>query len=188
MAATELNQTAPRQLSSELPSAWLGAYAAVWGVTLSATLVVAAVEPLKPKVRHLLGLHLQANETPAPRLGHVIALAAHNVPIAAWPLLLGVLGAHRHDLGRRAADAVLAGCIVVNVLPVGAALGAYGPQLIPYVPQLPLEWAGFALGVSAWLLTRRAGLTLAQAITLAALMTGVLLCAGALETFAVPHR
>ena len=79
------------------------------------------------------------------------ALAAHNLPIAAWPLLLGVLGAHRHRLGPACHRRRSAGVHHRDTLPVGAALGAYGAALLPYLPHLPLEWAGLALGASAWL-------------------------------------
>ena len=78
--------------------------------------------------------------------------------------------------------------MIVNVLPVGAALGAYGLPLLPYLPQLPLEWAGLTLGASAWLVQRRRALTLPQGLGLLALIAGVLLCAAVLETVAVPHR
>jgi uncharacterized membrane protein len=125
---------------------------------------------------------------PPPDLAHVLALAAHNIPIAAWPLLLGVMGAHRHRLARKIADAVLAGCILANTVPVGAALGAYGPPLLPYIPQLPLEWAGLALGASAWLVQRRRALGVREGLLCLALIACVLLCAATLETVAVPHR
>jgi hypothetical protein len=107
-------------------------------------------------VRRLLGLRLVASVNPPPDLSRVMALTAHNLPIAAWPILLGVLGAHRHRLTIRIADTVLLGTLTANVLPVGAALGAYGTALLPYVPQLPAEWAGLALGSGAWLVQRRA--------------------------------
>jgi hypothetical protein len=188
MATAELSQTAPRQLPSELREMWLRAYGAIWLATLGGGSIVALGGRLNAPARHLLGLRLRADQTPTPRLGHVVALAAHNMPIAAWPLLLGVVGAHRHDLGRRAADAVLAGSIAVNVLPVGAALGAYGAALLPYIPQLPLEWAGLALGASAWLTQRRHPLTIRGGLTLLALTAIVLLCAATVETAAVPHR
>ena len=71
---------------------------------------------------------------------------------------------------------------------MGAALGAYGAPLLPYLPQLPVEWGGLALGVSAWLVQRRRALTVAEGLGLLVLIAGVLLCSGALETVAVPHR
>ena len=193
MVATELSpslrRTGCRRLPAGLPVAWLCAYAAVWTATLvAAALVALAGRALVLPVRHLLALALTAHRNPPPRIGHILALAAHNIPIASWPLLLGLMGAHRHRFATHVADGVLLACIILNTLPVGAALGAYGAPLLPYIPQLPLEWAGLALGTSGWLLQRRRALTVAEGLGLFALTGGVLLCAAVLETVAVPHR
>jgi hypothetical protein len=168
---------------------WLHAYAAVWAATLAAAAIIALVgQPLAAPVRRVLGLALSARRNPPPHLGHVLALAAHNIPIASWPLLLGVLGAHRHRLARHVADGVLLACIIANTLPVGAALGVYGTALLAYIPQLPLEWGGLALGASGWLVQRRRALTASEGIGVFVLIACVLLCAAALETVGVPHR
>jgi len=199
MAATELTQVsviasdarraARRWLPAGLPRTWLHAYAGVWLATLAATaLVVLVGRPLVLPARRLLGLALSAQRNPPPQLGHVLALAVHNTPIAAWPLLLGVLGAHRHRLAMHVADGVLLACIIANTLPVGAALGAYGTAVLPYIPQLPLEWGGLALGASGWLVQRRRALTANEGIGVFVLIACLLLCAAALETVAVPHR
>jgi hypothetical protein len=192
MAATELSspgRISRRWLPAGLPAAWLYAYAAVWTATLiPAALVGLAGGALALRARHLLALTLTAQHNPPPGIGPVLALAAHNIPIASWPLLLGVMGAHRHRLAMHVADGVLLACIILNTLPVGAALGAYGSPLLPYVPQLPLEWAGLALGASGWLLHRRRALSFSEGFALLALIAGVLLCAAAIETVAVPHR
>jgi hypothetical protein len=131
---------------------------------------------------------LTPHRNPPPLVGHVLALAAHNIPIACWPLLLGVLGAHRLRLATRVADGVLLACILVNVLPVGVALGAYGTPLLAYIPQLPFEWAGLALGACAWLLQRRRPLRVTEGLGLMALIASVLVFAAVVETDAVPHR
>jgi hypothetical protein len=189
MVAAELTPSPSRRLPAGLPGAWLGAYTAVWVATFGFAALVAVAGPrLAHPVRQLLGLSLTPDRNAPPDLGHVLVLAAHNVPIVAWPLLLGVMGADRHRVGRRLADIVVLACILVNVVPVGVALGAYGVPLLPYVPQLPLEWAGLALGASAWLVQRRRALTLRDGLVWFALIVGVLLCAAALETVAVPHR
>jgi hypothetical protein len=193
MAATELSaspeRTGRRWLPAGLAAAWLHAYAAVWIATLvPAALIALAGRVLAVPVRHVLGLALTAQHNPPPDIGHALALAAHNIPIAAWPLLLGLLGAQRHRLATHVADGVLLGCIILNTLPVGAALGAYGTTLLPYIPQLPLEWGGLALGASAWLTQRHRALTVPEGLGLLALTAGVLLCAATLETIAVPHR
>lgn len=192
MAATELTNhrgAARRWLPAGLARIWLHAYAAVWLATVAATALVAAVgHPLALATRRLLGLALSAQRNPPPQVGHVLALAAHNIPIAAWPLLLGALGADRHRPARRIADGVVVVCIIANTLPVGAALGAYGTAVLAYIPQLPLEWGGLALGASGWLVQRRRALTASEGIGMFVLIACVLLCAAVLETVAVPHR
>jgi hypothetical protein len=172
-----------------LASAWLEAYAAIWASTLaSAALLALASARLAAAVRRVLGLTLTPAGNPAPHVAHVLALAAHNLPIAAWPLLLGLTGAHRRRLARGAADSAVLACMLVNAVPVGAALGAYGSALIAYVPQLPLEWAGLALGYGGWLMQRRRALGAREGLLWLALIAAVLLAAAILETFGVPHR
>ncbi|HXN36402.1 MAG TPA: hypothetical protein VN892_00025 [Solirubrobacteraceae bacterium] len=194
MAATELTdrwrrRAARHWLPAALARMWPYAYAGVWAATLAPAAVVALVgRPLTLPARRLLGLALSARRNPPPHLGHVLALAAHNIPIASWPLLLGVLGAHRHRLARPVANGVLLACIIANTLPVGAALGAYGTALLAYIPQLPLEWGGLALGASGWLVQRRRPLTASEGVGVFVLIACVLLGAAVLETVAVPHR
>ncbi|HYM55447.1 MAG TPA: hypothetical protein VES97_08800 [Solirubrobacteraceae bacterium] len=188
MATAELTRADRRwRLPLGLRSAWLRVYIAIWTATLgSAALVALCGAAAKAPVRGLLRLRLKPNA--APELGHVVALASHNIPIAAWPLLLGVIGAHHRRLGRKVADVVLLTCILVNTLPVGAALGAYGTPLLSYIPHLPVEWGGLALGASAWLLQRRRALGVPEGLALLVLTTCVLLGAAVVETVAVPHR
>lgn len=166
---------------------WLRAYVSIWTVTL---VLAAGVAPstvgVRGSVRQLLGLALKPD--PAPTLGHVLWLAAHNIPIVSWPLLLGVMGAHRSRIGRHLADAIVGGCLLANTLPVGAALGAYGPGLLPYVPQLPIEWGALALGACGWLAHRRNALTVREGLGLFVLIVLVTGCAAVVETVAVPHR
>jgi hypothetical protein len=189
IASDASRRAAHRRLPAGLAHMWLHTYAGVWAATLVPAAVVALVgRPLALPARRLLGLALSAQRNPPPHVGHVLALAAHNIPIASWPLLLGVLGAHRHRLAMHIADGVLLTCIIVNTVPVGAALGAYGTALLPYIPQLPLEWGGVALGASGWLVQRRRALTASEGIGVFVLIACVLLCAAALETVAVPHR
>jgi hypothetical protein len=168
---------------------WLIIYVATWALTLGCAAIVALVgAPLSDPVHHLLGLRLAAASNPPPDPGRLVALAAHNIPLAAWPLLLGVLGAQRSVAGRRAADCLVLACVTVNVAPVGAALGAYGAALLPYIAQLPLEWSALALGAAAWPMQRRDAMSLASGIAVFTLLSFLLLCSAAIETFAAPHR
>jgi hypothetical protein len=196
MAAAGLTQAASRQargrwLPAGLPGAWLRAYTAIWVGMLAFAAIVALTGPtLAILVHERARLALSPQLTPPPSAGHVLVLLALNLPVAAWPLLLGVIDVHRHRLSRWLADALLLVCFTRNVLWVGAALGTYGARLLPYVPQLPLEWAGLALGASAWLVQRRRPLSvpLHERLVWLGLTAGVLLLAAVLETVAVPHQ
>lgn len=196
MAATELSKPTSRQarggwLPAGLPGAWLRAYIAIWVGTLAFAAIVALTGPTLAILAHEHArLALSPDLTPSPGAGHVLVLLALNLPVAAWPLLLGVIDAHRHRLSRRLADMLLLACFTRNVLWVGAALGTYGAALLAYVPQLPLEWAGLALGASSWLVQRRCPLIvpLHERLVWLASTAGVLLLAAVLETVAVPHQ
>jgi hypothetical protein len=192
MAATELSQrrgARGRWLPAGLGAAWVRAYAAVWlGALAAAGLVTLVGRPLIMPARGLLGATLSAQANPPPQLGHVLALAAHNIPIFSWPLLLGVLDAHHRRLARHVADGVVVAAIFVNTAQVGIGLGAYGRALLPYLPHVPLEWAAAALGASGWLAQRRGMLTIRTGLAVFALIVAVLLCAAFLEVVAVPHR
>jgi hypothetical protein len=194
MAAAELrSRPAPRigglRLAGGGAAAWVCAYAGIWTVSLLAAGVVAAAgQPATSLTQRVLGLRLSAQRNPPPDLGHILTVAAHNIPIAAWPLLLGLAGADRGRRARLLGDGAVIACILANTVPVGAALGAYGTPLLAYLPQLPLEWAGLALGVSSWLRQRRGSLTARERVRSLAAITGVLLCAALLEVVAIPHR
>lgn len=186
MATAELSPAA--RPTQALAGVWARAYAAAWGVTLLAAGIVACAGPaVRGDVRSALGLRLQAASNPAPSAERVATLALHNVPIACWPVLLGVFGAHRRPRGRFVCDGLVACWLAANTIPVGAALGAYGTRLLCFVPQLPIEWAGLSLGASCWLLQRQRPLALRRSGELAALCAGLMLAAAFVETVVPPH-
>jgi hypothetical protein len=178
-----------RWLPVGLPRAWGASYLAVCAATLLLAGIFALCgAPLTTLTRHLLRLRLSPLANPPPTIRGVLALAAQNVPVAAWPLQLGVLGAHRHRLARRIADVVVLACLTANVLPVAAALGTYGSPLLAYIPQLPVEWAGLALGAGAWLVQRQRAMSVREGLVWLALCAYVFVCAAVIETVLVPHR
>lgn len=136
-----------------LAGAWGRAYLAAWALTGAGAAGVAAGGPwVAGAVRQTLALSFAGA---APSATRAVAIFAHNLPIAAWPMLLPPIGAHRSRRARRVADLLVAVSLAGNALPVGAALGVYGARLLPYLPQLPIEWAGLACGPAWWLLARR---------------------------------
>jgi hypothetical protein len=192
MAAPELTRPRLRHGSvrrCDLRRIWLCAYASLWLATLGVAATVAASgTALGNPVRRVLRLRLSAATNPPPSVGHAVALAAHNLPVAAWPLLLGTAGACRSRRRRLLADTTVIACLTINVLQVGAALGAYGTSLIPYLPQLPFEWAALAIGATYWITRRHHPLTLRDGLVGFALISCTLTVAAVLETAAVAHR
>jgi hypothetical protein len=170
MVATELNQRHHLTVAG----------AAVIGVTLAAGLLAV----LDPKVAGSTPPH----PTLTGSLTDWLAITAENLRVLAAPFLLWPLCAHHGRHGRRAGDIVVASVIAVNAIPVGIALGRWQSRLIPYVPQLPLEWAALILAVSAWLTIRTTTATRHQIAVLGAGTAALILAAAALETWATPHR
>jgi hypothetical protein len=178
MGAADLTRPAAPRDGAEraLASGWLRAYAAAWALTAAAAAaVVAGGAGIEAAARRSLALSFSPA---APSAWHAIALWAHNLPIAAWPMLLGPLGA-RSRRGRSAADALVAASLAANTLPVGAAIAAYGARLLPYMPQLPIEWAALACG-PAWRIAARRQQLDARTGALWLVITGALMFASAL--------
>jgi hypothetical protein len=157
---------------------------AVWTLTAAAALITTALPPVGALARHELRLALvPASAPPATRMLNV---ALTNAFAAGWPLLLALLDGPQRAI-RLVHRALLAGWLVVNVIPVGAAIGAYGTRILPYLPHLPLEWTAIALALAGYLHARErqapGRALLAPALGLAV----VLIAAAALETYATPH-
>ncbi len=187
MGTTELTPRPDRGLRAAGFRRWLSVYALIWAATVLLAGCVAICGRSADTARGLLDLHLSAAATPAPSLARVLGLAAHNLPVVAWPLLLDTAGARGSRTSRRTADALLVASVTANVVPVGAALGAYGPALVAFVPQLPLEWAALALGVTAWRGIKPRPDRPHRSLGRLSLIVVLVALAASLETFAVPH-
>jgi hypothetical protein len=75
----------------------------------------------------------------------------------------------------------------VNVALGGLALGAYGPRLVPYLPQWPLEWGGLALVLTGWRRARYQRRDLCELLLLSIGAASLICLAALLETYAVPQ-
>lgn len=84
-----------------------------------------------------------------------VSILATNLRILLAPFLLALLRADRSERGRLFGDVLIAVLVFENTLRVGLALGRFGGSLLPYVPQLPLEWLALAVSTSAWISIRR---------------------------------
>jgi hypothetical protein len=188
MAAAELNTrgttTACRRPPGVRRTVAL-TYLGLWAVMLTAAITTSALDLTDP-VRGALGLRLSPSATPAPTLRAVATLALHNLTICGWPLLLPDAGASRSRAATLAAHALVAGSLAANAALVGAALGAYGPGLVAYTPQLPIEWLALAAGAAGWL-TCRNRCDRRSRLMIASLVLTAVLAAASLETYATPH-
>jgi hypothetical protein len=134
---------------------------------------------------------LTGSLAPHPTLTGSISEAAsiffNNLRVLVAPFALWALGFPATRNGRRAGDLLVFTLTVLNTLEVGIELGHWRLDLVSYVPQLPLEWAGLTVGVSAWL-TAGNGQANPRHMSLLAVWVVVLIAsAAAVETWCTPH-
>jgi hypothetical protein len=126
-------------------------------------------------------------------LGGAARILSNNLGLVATPLgaaTLLVLAEGNQWRPRRlivAGDAVIGLLVCINVLVVGASLGAYGARMVRYtLPNGPVELAGFAVAISAYLDARGAALGWNRLIRLAAASACLLAVAALLEGLVAP--
>src|SRR5450755_2813397 len=162
------------------------ALAVVWLLTAEAALITATVPAAGRLARHTLDLPLRPASTPT--AWRMVEIALTNaLVISVPPLLRLLLGERPSRAARRCSAGLLVVWLTGNVIPVGAAIGAYGTRIVSYLPQLPLEWAAFAMALAGYRYARpseRRGAVLALS---AAVIAVTLTAAAALETYATPH-
>jgi hypothetical protein len=121
-------------------------------------------------------------------VGDAAGILQNNARVLSVPFLLVVLGLPRSRLGRHAGDLIVTALTAASTIPVGLELGRWQGRLLPYLPQLPLEWTALAFAVNAWVVARLWHLTIRQLAPLAVVILALLTCAACLETWGTPHR
>jgi hypothetical protein len=160
-------------------AAWIAiAYTALWITTLLGAVIAAAVPELAPADQPHPTLH--------GNLGDLASIAGTNARVLSAPFLLAWFRFPAHPRSRWLADLLITAILGVNALHVGLALGRWQLRLLPYVPQLPLEWLAAALAAAAWLNLRAGARRQTAAAYLAAVLV-VVVAAAAVETIATPH-
>jgi hypothetical protein len=119
-------------------------------------------------------------------LGDFAAIAATNARTLSVPFLLVAFRFASERRSRAVGDVLVLGLLAGNALRVGLALGRDGGGLVPYVPQLPVEWLAAAVAGGAWWTLRRDPHTRTAVAYLAAVLALVAVSA-AIETVATPH-
>jgi hypothetical protein len=136
----------------------------------------------------VLAGHTRPHPALSATLGTAAGILANNVRALALPFGLCLLGFPALRLSRHLGDLLVLAVVAVNTLTVGIELGRWRGQLIPYVPQLPLEWAALTIAVSAWFAARTHHADRRQLGHLAVAAVLLLVCAAAVETWGTPHK
>jgi hypothetical protein len=165
-----------------LARAALESYGLLWLGTLLAALLAI---PIAGEVRSFMGLRLTS--APSGSAGMAALLAANNLRVVAVPLLLAALSDGRRRWLLIMGDLVVSASLTVNVALGGLALGAYGPRLVSYLPQWPLEWGALALALTGWRRARRGRRDLYELLLLGIGAATLICLAALLETYAVPR-
>lgn len=121
-------------------------------------------------------------------LSDALSILQNNLRVLAVPFLLAALRFPASRLGRPSGDAIIAGLIAASTIPVGIALGRWQERLLPYLPQLPFEWAALTVATGAWLAARHGGARARELAILGATATVLLIGGASLETWCTPHR
>jgi hypothetical protein len=114
-------------------------------------------------------------------------ILVNNLLALATPFVLWLAGFPASRLGRFAGDCLVLAGIAVNTLTVGIELGRWRGELLPYVPQLPLEWTALSLAGSTWLIVRTNHVNRAQITRLAGAIAVLLIAAAGVETWCTPR-
>lgn len=149
--------------------------------TALAALTIAVIPGAAPAVRAALNFEVAGHRgTPS----EAAAIAWTNLRFGLALQLAAVARQRVRRIGRLL-DATVAIMLGTNTVLVGAALGAYGPAAIPFLPHLGLEWTGLAVPLSAYM--NAAGGRPVR-INRSTLTLPLLLLAAVVETFATPQR
>jgi len=124
-----------------------------------------------------------------PSAGAVTSIVLNNLRVLAAPFILVAARFERAHASRLVGDAIVAAILIGNAIAVGLALGRWRGALIPFVPQLPLEYLAAATAAATWLDARRDTTRCgpANAVTHAVATIALAVAAAVIEVFLTPH-
>lgn len=194
MAAGELT---PPRISSSTSSARARSHAGRRGadvrivcvcwVTLAAATALGAAAAIAWPA---LGPTTRPHATLHPSVDAIASILLNNARVLTAPFILAAARFGASGVTRLAGDAIVATILVGNATAVGLALGRWRGALIPFVPQLPIEYLAAAIAATRWIAARRRNVSLPApqtAITSAAATIGLAAAAAAIEVLLTPH-
>ncbi len=191
MAAAELSRlrTSPGLASAEHNAARrrtdLRTICRCW-VALGVATVVGAVAGVTWPA---LGPATHPHATLHPSAAAVASILLNNLRVLAAPFILVAARFERTRRSRLAGDTVVAAILAGNAIAVGLALGRWRGALVPFLPQLPLEYLAAATAAAAWLDARRCARSSGSRIAMRYAAATITLTAGAaaIEVLLTPH-
>jgi len=158
--------------------------AAIWMLTIGLTAVGVLLGRLIPALAPGGTPHATLHGT----AGEGAGILLHNLRVLAAPVILAGARWAEHRATRLAGDTIVAAIVVCSPITVGAAVGRHGPELVRFLPHVPLEWAALSIAAGVWLTVRRHGRPASLALVAYAIAVLVAAMAAAtVETVAVPH-
>jgi len=158
--------------------------AAGGGVVIALTAIGGALSGIDPA--------LAAGSRPHPTLtgsvSDAIGIFANNLRVLAAPFICVALGFPDSRPGRHAGDLLVLAITALSAIPVGIELARWNTVLLPYIPQLPVEWLALSTAITTWLAARKGAVDRRTVTELAVLTASLLALAACLETWCVPHR
>lgn len=151
------------------------------GATALAAVAATVWPALGPAARPRATLH--------PSVGAVASIVLNNVRVLAAPFILVAARFERARASRLAGDTIVAAILVGNAIAVGLALGRWRAALIPFIPQLPVEYLAAATAAASWLGARRHLRAYGPrlAVTNVAATIALTAAAAAIEALLTPH-
>jgi hypothetical protein len=182
MGATELTPTtgiADGERRARLHARLIAvAYAGMWVLTCLGAAIGSAAPGLAPGGQPHPTLH----GTPA----DFASIAIANARVLSAPFLMALFRFQSDRRSRELGDLIVVVLLAGNALRVGLALGRDRGALLPYLPQLPIEWLAAALAAAAWM-TLRTGARNRTGLAYLAAVLVLIAAAAAIETICTPH-
>ena len=155
-------------------------YAGLWLLTGLIALAAVAAPSLAPS--------RAPHATLRPTASAITSILLNNARVLAPPFLLALFGFGTAPSSRAFADVLVAAPQALLALTVGVAVGRWGERLLPYLPQLPIEYAAAAVAANVWVTHRQGARPPTRSLARdAGIALGLLAIAATLEALATPH-